>query len=188
MLSKLLSDALQTLLFRYFQPEHYRYSPFAVVGVLLLLGLVNAVAMTPLLGNSTPAILLAILLTMVKWYVLATVMGRWLVRSGEAPLILWGYTLATVDLAIPSLLVFYQPSLALLGMLWQMWTFLAQAIGFIRLGRATGGRVMLGYVGYFVGTMLVGSLVVMMFAQTGALDLQEIHAKIQQILTQPSPK
>ena len=65
-----------------------------------------------------------------------------------------------------------------------MWTFLAQAIGFIRLGRATGGRVMLGYVGYFVGTMLVGSLVVMMFAQTGALDLQEIHAKIQQMLTQ----
>lgn len=188
MLSKLLSDALQALLFRYFQPEHYRYSPFAVLGVLLLLGLVNAVAMTPLLGNSTPAILLAILLTLVKWYVLATVMGRWLVRSGEAPLNLWGYTLATEALAIPSLLVFYQPSLALLGMLWQMWTFLAQAIGFIRLGRATGGRVMLGYVGYFVGTMLVGSLVVMMFAQTGALDLQEIHAKIQQILTQPSPK
>ena len=185
MLYKLLSDALQTLLFRYAPPDHYRYSPFAVFGVLLLLGLVNAAAMSPLLGQGSNAIVLACLLTMVKWVVLTKVMGRWLAGSDKAPLNLWGYTLATEALAIPSLLVFYLPSLALLGMLWQLWTFMAQAIGFIRIGNTTGARVMLGYVWYLVLTMLVGSVLVMIFAQMGALDLQATHDKIQQILTQP---
>lgn len=184
MLSKLLNDALQTLLFRYFEPEHYRYSLFAVCGVLLLLGLVSAAAMTPLLGKDNPAILLAILMTVVKWYVLAKVMERWLIHSGSKPLDFLGYTLATEALAIPSLFVFYQPSLAFFGMLWQIWTFLAQAIGFIRLSHATSGRVILGYMVFFVMTMLVNSILVIVFIQAGALDLQEIHTRIQQIFSQ----
>ncbi|WP_373746009.1 hypothetical protein [Neisseria dentiae] len=189
MLYHFLRDIWDILRLRYKNPADYRYSPAVYAAVLLLIGLVNAaVTEVPLLGKSpavvTLAVLLTVLLTVLKYGVLSLVMGLMLSR-GESKLPLWGFVLASEALSVPLLVLFYAPALAAAGMFWQIWIFVAQAVGLIRMSGRSGWRVMLGYLVYTVLTILTGSILMMVLAQTGLIDLGALAEQAKVILESP---
>lgn len=169
---------------RYKNPADYRYSPAVYAAVLLLIGLVNAAATAPLFGKSPAVVALAVLLTVLKCGVLGMVMGRML-RSGADKLPMWGFVLASEALSVPLLALFYAPALAAAGMFWQIWIFVAQAVGLIRMSGRPGWRVMLGYLVYAVFTIVAGSVLMMVLAQTGLIDLNALAGQAKVILESP---
>ena len=183
MLYQFLKDMWDILRLRFHAPEHYRYTLPAAAAVVLLLGVINAASMSPLFGREPAAIAFAVLLTAVKWLVLARAMRA--VASyygGGAKLPLWGYTLASEALAVPMLLLLYAPQLSALGMFWQVWTFFAQATGFMRIGNISAGKVLLGYFLYLVGTLAVGTVLLMLFITAGWFDADVLNRQMQEIM------
>ncbi len=188
MLYHFLRDMWDILRLRYKNPADYRYSLAVSAAVLLLIGLVNAAATAPLFGKSPAVVTLAVLLTVLKCGVLSLVMGRMLSR-GAAKLPLWGFVLASEALSVPLLALFYAPALAAAGMFWQIWIFVAQAVGLIRMSGQPGWRVMLGYLVYAVLTVVAGSVLMMVLAQIGLIDLDALTEQARVILeSQPQAR
>ncbi len=188
MLYHFLRDMWDILRLRYKNPADYRYSLAVSAAVLLLIGLVNAAATAPLFGKSPAVVTLAVLLTVLKCGVLSLVMGRMLSR-GAPKLPLWSFVLASEALSVPLLVLFYAPALAAVGMFWQIWIFVAQAVGLIRMSGQPGWRVMLGYLVYAVLTVVAGSVLMMVLAQTGLIDLGALTEQARVILeSQPQAR
>ncbi|WP_373796081.1 hypothetical protein [Neisseria dentiae] len=188
MLYHFLRDMWDILRLRYKNPADYRYSLAVSAAVLLLIGLVNAAATAPLFGKSPAVVTLAVLLTVLKCGVLSLVMGRMLSR-GAPKLPLWGFVLASEALSVPLLALFYAPALAAAGMFWQIWIFVAQAVGLIRMSGQPGWRVMLGYLVYAVLTVVAGSVLMMVLAQIGLIDLGALTEQARVILeSQPQAR
>lgn len=186
MLYHFLRDMWDILRLRYKNPADYRYSLAVSAAVLLLIGLVNAAATAPLFGKSPAVVTLAVLLTVLKCGVLSLVMGRMLAR-GAGKLPLWGFVLASEALSVPLLALFYAPALAAAGMFWQIWIFVAQAVGLIRMSGRPGWRVMLGYLVYAVLTVVAGSVLMMVLAQIGLIDLGALTEQARVILEARPP-
>lgn len=182
MLYQFLKDMWDILRLRFHTPEHYRYTLPAAAAVLLLLGIINAASMSPLFGREPAAVAFAVLLTAVKWLVLARAMRAVAGYYGGAKLPLWGYTLASEALAVPMLLLLYVPQAAMVGMVWQVWTFFAQATGFMRIGNISAGKVLLGYFLYLVGTLAVGTVLLMLFITAGWLDAEALNQQMKVIM------
>lgn len=182
MLYRFLQDMLDILRLRYRDPAHYRYPLGVVAAIILLLGVINAAGMSALFGGSDAAIYFAVILTAVKWLVLSRSMRAVLHYYGAPQLPLWGFTLASEALNIPMLAVFYVPQMATVGLFWQVWIFWVQAIGFMKMGNVAGWKVMLGYLLYFVGTLIVGSIVLMLFVQAGWMDADALNRQLQTIM------
>lgn len=183
MLYQFLKDMLDILRLRYKHPSEYRYTFFVMVAVLLLLGLINAASMSTLFGNDTPAIIFAVLLTVVKWLVLSRAMRAVLHYYSGAPYLpLWGFTLTSEALNIPMLALLYVPQLAFIGMFYQIWTFWVQAIGFMKMGNISGWKVMLGYILYLIGTLVIGSIFLILFIQAGWMDADTLNQQLQTIM------
>lgn len=183
MLYQFLKDMLDILRLRYKTPSEYLYSLPVVAAVLLLLGVINAANMSPLFGRHLSAIIFAVLLTVVKWLVLSRAMRAVLhYYNGAQPLPLWGFTLASEALAIPMLALFYVPELAALAMFYHIWTIWVQAIGFMKMGKVTVWKVALGYILYFIGTLIIGSVLLMLFIQAGWMDAETISRQLQNIM------
>ncbi|STZ75732.1 hypothetical protein [Bergeriella denitrificans] len=182
MLDQFLKDMWDILRLRYRNPEEYRYSPAVAAAVVLLLGVINAAGMSALFGNSTAAIVFAVLLTALKWRVLAHMMRAVLRRSGAGDLPLVWFTLLSEALMIPMLLVMYVPQLSPVGLFWQVWTFWVQAIGFMKMGNVSGWKVMLGYIAYFIGTLLAGTVLLLAFVQFGWLDAELLNQRLESIM------
>lgn len=185
MLYHFLRDMWDILRLRYKHPADYRYTLPVCAAVLLLLGLVNAAATAPVFGKSPAAVVFAVLLTVLKCGVLSTVMSRTLLRDTLPKLPLWGFILASEALSVPLLALFYIPSLAAAGLFWQIWIFWVQALGLIKMSAQPGWRVMLGYLAYAVSTVLAGSVLMMVFAQAGWLDLAALSEQAKIILEAP---
>lgn len=182
MLYQFLRDMWDVLRLRYKQPEEYRYSIPVNLAVLLLLGIINAAASAPLFGKSTPLIVFAVLLTVLKCLILSRVMSGML-RQPQAPrLPFWGFVLATEALAIPTLLLLYVPAMASIGLFWQIWIFWVQIIGFMKLSGQKGGKIIIGYIVYALITLLAGTLLLMLFSQAGLIDLQQLTEQFENIL------
>ncbi|UOO82324.1 hypothetical protein LVJ83_02275 [Uruburuella testudinis] len=188
MLYHLLRDMLDVLRLRYQQPDHYRYTPPAVIAVLVLIGLVNAAGMSPMFGNSIGTIAFAILLTVVKWLLLGHVMRTMLHYYGAPKLPLWGFILVSEALVIPALAMFYLPSLAFVGVFWQVWTFWVQAIGLMKMGNVSALRILLGYVVYVLLLMVAGALLLALFGQLGLMDLQSISEQMNSMVNNGLPR
>lgn len=184
MLIQLLRDMWDILRLRYKAPQDYRYTLPAILAVLLLIGLVNAASMSPLFGNSSGAILFAVVLTFLKWLVLSVVMRGVLHYYGAPKMPLGGFTLASEALLIPALAVIYVPALGFIGIFWQVWTFWVQAIGYMKMGQVSGWRVLLGYAAYLVVLMLAGTLLMMAFGQLGLLDLQNLNEQMNTMMNE----
>ncbi|MCS4533302.1 hypothetical protein [Neisseria montereyensis] len=182
MLYQLLRDMLDLLRLRYKAPTEYRYTLIVYIAVLLLLGFVNAASMAPIFGQSTAAVVFAVLLTVLKYLILTRAMGGILHYYG-APKISWrGFILATEALTAPLLILFYIPALATAGLFWQIWVFWVQVIGLIKLSGRTGWQTLIGYFVYFIGTILVGGLLMGAFVGAGFFDLDTISQQAQTIL------
>ncbi|QEY25901.1 hypothetical protein [Neisseria zalophi] len=182
MLYQLLRDMLDLLRLRYKAPTEYRYTLIVYIAVLLLLGFVNAASMAPIFGKSSAAVVFAVLLTVLKYLILTRAMGGVLHYYG-APQISWrGFILATEALTAPLLILFYIPALATFGLFWQIWVFWVQVIGLIKLSGRTGWQTLLGYIVYFIATILIGGLLMGAFVGTGLFDLDTISQQAQTIL------
>ena len=183
MLYQFLKDMLDILRLRYRSPMEYLYTLPVIAAVLLLLGIINAASMSPLFGQEPAAIVFAVLLTIVKWLVLSHALRTVIHYYGGTPrLPLWGFTLASEALAIPMLALFYVPQLATLALFYQAWSFGAQAIGFMKMGNVSGWKIMLGYLLYFLGTLAVGSVLLILFIQAGWMDADTLNQQLQAIM------
>lgn len=182
MLYQFVRDMWDVLRLRYKNPEEYRYSLPVNLAVLLLIGIVNAAASVPLLGKSTPLIVFAVLLTVLKCVILSRTMSAALRHQNAPRQPFWGFVLVTESLAVPLLLLFYVPSLASVGVFWQIWIFWVQIIGFMNTSKQRGGKVVLGYLMYALMTLIAGTLLIMVFAQAGWLDLQELSQQFENIM------
>ncbi|WP_416191346.1 hypothetical protein [Neisseria sp. CCUG12390] len=187
MLYHFLKDMFDILRLRYKTPAEYLYTLPVIAAVLLLLGVINAANMSPLFGQHPAAIVFAVLLTVVKWLVLSRAMRAVLhYYNGAQPLPLWGFTLASEALSIPMLALFYIPQLAVAAMFYQVWIFWVQAIGFMRMGNVSVWKVAVGYILYFIGTLIIGSILLMLFIQAGWMDAEAINRQLQIIMQPPA--
>ena len=174
MLYHFLKNMLDILRLRYKHPAEYTYPLPVILAVLLLLGMINAAAMSALFGKDAAAVVFSILLTAVKWLILSRTMSAVLHYYGAPRLPLQGFTLASEALNIPMLLVLYVPQLSPLGLLWQIWAFWAQAIGYIKMG----------YIAYFICTLIAGSALLMLFTHLGWMNEEMLRHQLQTILQQ----
>ena len=71
MLYHFLKNMLDILRLRYKHPAEYTYPLPVILAVLLLLGMINAAAMSALFGKDAAAVVFSILLTAVKWLILS---------------------------------------------------------------------------------------------------------------------
>lgn len=186
MLYQLFKDMLDILRLRYKKPEEYIYTLSVIIAVILLLGLINAASMSPLFGKTPAAIAFAVVLTTIKWLILSYTMKMLLHYYGAAKQSLYGFVLASEAMSIPMLAVFYIPQLAMFALFWQVWTFWVQAIGFMKMGNVSGWKVMIGYMLYFIGTLLIGSVVLMLFIQAGWLDTNSLNQQLQILMNDHS--
>ena len=184
----LFLDALAALRLRFHPAEHYRYNSAVIIAALLVVGAINAAAMSPILGNSSGTIGFAVALTVLKWAVLSVVMAKVLHYYGAPQMRLYGFIAMTELLAAPLIAMLYWPQgLSFVGLLWQVWILVVQIIGLTRLSGQSGGKVLLGYLAYFALLMLAGSLLLMVFNAAGWLDIQAMAAEMQKITQTPQP-
>ena len=80
------------------------------------------------------------------------------------------------------LALFYVPQLATLALFYQVWAFWAQVIGFMKMGNISGWKIMLGYLLYFLGTLAVGSVLLILFIQAGWMDAETLNQQLQAIM------
>lgn len=184
MLYHFLKNMLNILRLRYKHPAEYTYPLPVILAVLLLLGMINAAAMSALFGKDAAAVVFSILLTAVKWLILSRTMSAVLHYYGAPRLPLQGFTLASEALNIPMLLVLYVPQLSPLGLLWQIWAFWTQAIGYMKMGNVAGWKVAVGYIAYFICTLIAGSALLMLFTHLGWMNEEMLRHQLQTILQQ----
>ncbi|MCF7529117.1 hypothetical protein ACOR62_01355 [Neisseria lisongii] len=181
MLYQFFKDMLDIVRLRFRAPEEYHYPLSVTLAAVLLLGLMNAAGVGVFFVSVPVAVAAAMLMTAAKWYVLSRVMRRVLKRKNEAAVPLWGFTLVSEALAAPMLVLLYEPTqvVALVCMFWQTWIFWTQFAGFMKLGRASFGRVLLGYAVYVCAVVLVVFLLLMVFLQLGWLDIEGIRQQFE---------
>lgn len=183
MLLKLITDARNALLLRYKPAAEYRYAPPAIIGILLLLGLQNAAAFTPLFGRDAAAIVFSLVFVTAKWLLLSLIMQTILRpanRAGKTSY--FGFILATEALLAPALIVLYYPDLAGVAVFWQIWCFWAQAAGLMYLSRSNGIKVLLGYLCYAIAMIITASVLIGIFVGLGLFDQAELMKRSQEIL------
>lgn len=184
MLYNLFRDACHIVCLRFERPEHYRYSAPASIAVLLLLGIIKAVGMSPIFGNSPAAVALSMLIALIQCLALAAGMRLALSKKMPQNVSWWGFVLASESLIFPALIAVYVPQLAVLVGLWNIWILWVQIAGFVRLSQQSIGRVMLGYLYYFLLGMLAGSAVLVLFDSSGWIDMQAVMENFQNLLQQ----
>lgn len=184
----LLRDALNAMRMRYQPAEAYDYGLPVFVAVMLAVGVVNAVMMTPLFGNSTGALAFGVLVSVTRWLVLTRVAAE-ILRPARSPRIPFlGYTLATEALMLPSILMLYVNELAFPLSLWTTWAFWAQAIGFYHISQQRAMKVLAVYVLYALGSMILIAVFLAMFVSEGWLDWQIIQQNLEAYMTKMQMK
>lgn len=183
MLYQFFQDMLDILRLRYRHPATYLYTLPVVLAIIVVLGAINAVSMSPLLGNSSAAIFFAILLTLLKWVILSRSMRKVVSYYSQNSLPFAGFTLLSEALMIPMVLLFYVPKLAMLGLFYQLWIFSVQVIGFTKMGQVSAWKIAIGYILYSVITLIIGTLLLSLFMMAGWFDADVINQQLQNIMS-----
>lgn len=200
-----LLDALATLRMRYLPQEEYRYPITVLVAVIAVLTLVNAAVLNfnvqsmltvatehlpagsaplkPIFANQFNLIITAFFFTLLKWGVLVFSLQKILGYYGANKLQLIGFIFVTEALIIPELALIYAPGLALIGMIWQFWTFLVQINGVVHFSGLSPFKVIIGYIGYFAILLLTSFLVFGALIVAGVVDAPALF-KIAELLQQ----
>lgn len=179
----LVQDARKVTMLRFEPAEHYRYGLPVFVMVMVAVGCVNLAGITPLLGNSAQTIFFAILMAVTRWLVLTRVAAEILRPNRNAPRIPFlGYTLMTEAMVIPNVLLFYVSELTMVLMFWNAWIFWVQAIGFYHISQQKWTKILWVYLIYWVGSVLLLALFLMMLVQAGWFDINEIKANFDQLM------
>ncbi|EGV34909.1 hypothetical protein [Neisseria weaveri] len=178
MLYKFLNDMLGILRLRYQAASEYRYTLPVILAVILLMGFIEASKMSYILGSGDGVIAYAVLFTATRCLLMCSVMRFMLQQPNQPKQNLCGFVLASEALSIPSLAVLYIPTLAALGLFWQIWTFGAQYNGFMKLSGHSSTKVLVGYIAYAIAMILASSVLMLMFIQVDWLDAQHINDAI----------
>lgn len=178
----LFYDAGNALRFRYKPAEAYRYGWGVFAAVMLAVGCVQAADLSVLLGHGNAVLAFGVVVALVRWLVLTRVMTALMHHYGSPRIPFLGYTLMTEALVLPGLLAFYLPPDWMgLVMMWNVWTFWAQAAGFMQISGQSGMKVLFGYVLYFVVSVLLVGVIFGLFAAAGWLDAEQLLKNWQQM-------
>lgn len=184
----LVFDAFNAMRMRYQAAEAYDYGWPVFVAIMLAIGIINAVMMSPLFGYSAAALVFGILISTTRWLVLTRVAAE-ILRPARSPRIPFlGYTLATEALMLPNIIMIYVPALALPILCWTIWAFWAQAIGFYHISQQGAVKVLMVYVLYHIALVLLGAIFLTMFIVEGWLDWQVIQQNLEAYIMQMNMK
>lgn len=181
-LYQLLRDAADVLRLRFYPIEHYRYGLPVMLAIMLGVGMVHAVMLKPIFGNSHGVMMLGLVFALLKWLLLTRAMTAVLHYFGGPHTPFLAYTLLTEALVLPLLVLPYIPEAAPFFQFWNIWIFWVQLLGFAKIGQQPIAKVLMGYVVYFVLTMAFGSIMVALFNLGGWLDLSELQNNLAQYL------
>ncbi len=188
-----LLDAWAVLRMRFKPQDEYRYSLPVVIAILAALTLINASALginsnnmlqsatelqpageaslLPIFSSHIHLILTALAFTILKLVVLCFSLQKVLGYFGSNKLQLMGFIFITEALMIPEILLIYAPSLAIVGIIWQFWTFLVQINGVVYFSGLPPFRVVIGYIAYFVLMLFSGVILAAILTATGLINL-----------------
>ena len=141
---RLMSDAANLMRLRLRPAEEYTYPLLDCLGALVMVAAVNTAVRSSVLNGQYGMIAFVLCLYLVKWPVFTGVMTRLMGATGGRRQSLWGYTLLTEVLYLPTLLGLYVPSLALLLQVWVAWAFAVGVMGYARLCGVRLWQVLLG--------------------------------------------
>lgn len=175
----LLNDASNIIRLRYQPAEHYHYPLPACLVVMLAIGSINAAGMTPIFGEGLATLSFAILVSVVRWLVLARAMTATLHYYGSPRLPLWGFVLVSEALMLPMVLLFYAPQLSPILMFWEAWIFWVQAIGFHHLSKQNGLKILLGYLLYVGTASVITGVLFVLFILAGWFDWETVQQNLE---------
>lgn len=183
-LLKLLRDARDVLLFRFYPIDHYRYGLPVMLMLMVAVGVVNALMLKPMLGNGQSVMMLGFVFALLKWLLLTRATTSILQYFGSPRIPFLGYALLTESLVLPLLLLPYFPEMAMIFQLWNLWIFWAQLIGFARISQQPISKVLIAYVVYFILVMAFGLIMLGLFNLGGWLDMTELQKNIEKLMKQ----
>lgn len=177
---RLMSDAANLMRLRLRPAEEYTYPLLDCLGALVMVAAVNTAIRSSVLNGQYGMIAFVLCLYLVKWPVFTGVMTRLMDALGGRRQSLWGYTLLTEVLYLPTLLGLYVPSLALLLQVWVAWAFAVGVMGYARLCGVRLWQVLLGYIASSCALMVTAMVMMLLFAAVGIINLTQLEQDMQQ--------
>lgn len=177
---RLMSDAANLMRLRLRPAEEYTYPLLDCLGALVMVAAVNTAVRSSVLNGQYGMIAFVLCLYLVKWPVFTGVMTRLMGALGGRRQSLWGYTLLTEVLYLPTLLGLYVPSLALLLQVWVAWAFAVGVMGYARLCGVRLWQVLLGYIASSCALMVTAMAMMLLFAAVGIINLTQLEQDMQQ--------
>ena len=177
---RLMSDAANLMRLRLRPAEEYTYPLLDCLGALVMVAAVNTAVRSSVLNGQYGMIAFVLCLYLVKWPVFTVVMTRLMGALGGRRQSLWGYTLLTEVLYLPTLLGLYVPSLALLLQVWMAWAFAVGVMGYARLCGVRLWQVLLGYIASSCALMVTAMAMMLLFAAVGIINLTQLEQDMQQ--------
>ena len=177
---RLMSDAANLMRLRLCPAEEYTYPLLDCLGALVMVAAVNTAVRSSVLNGQYGMIAFVLCLYLVKWPVFTGVMTRLMGALGGRRQSLWGYTLLTEVLYLPTLLGLYVPSLALLLQVWVAWAFAVGVMGYARLCGVRLWQVLLGYIASSCALMVTAMAMMLLFAAVGIINLTQLEQDMQQ--------
>ena len=175
-----MSDAANLMRLRLRPAEEYTYPLLDCLGALVMVAAVNTAVRSSVLNGQYGMIAFVLCLYLVKWPVFTGVMTRLMGALGGRRQSLWGYTLLTEVLYLPTLLGLYVPSLALLLQVWMAWAFAVGVMGYARLCGVRLWQVLLGYIASSCALMVTAMAMMLLFAAVGIINLTQLEQDMQQ--------
>lgn len=177
---RLMSDAANLMRLRLRPAEEYTYPLPDCLGALVMVAAVNTAVRSAVLNGQYGMIAFVLCVYLVKWPVFTGVMTRLMGAFGGRRQSLWGYTLLTEVLYLPTLLGLYVPSLALLLQVWVAWAFAVGVMGYARLCGVRLWQVLLGYIASFCALVVTAMAMMLLFAAAGIINLTQLEQNMQQ--------
>ena len=177
---RLMSDAANLMRLRLRPAEEYTYPLLDCLGALVMVAAVNTAVRSSVLNWQYGMIAFVLCLYLVKWPVFTGVMTRLMGALGGRRQSLWGYTLLTEVLYLPTLLGLYVPSLALLLQVWVAWAFAVGVMGYARLCGVRLWQVLLGYIASSCALVVTAMAMMLLFAAVGIINLTQLEQDMQQ--------
>ena len=177
---RLMSDAANLMRLGLRPAEEYTYPLLDCLGALVMVAAVNTAVRSSVLNGQYGMIAFVLCLYLVKWPVFTGVMTRLMGALGGRRQSLWGYTLLTEVLYLPTLLGLYVPSLALLLQVWVAWAFAVGVMGYARLCGVRLWQVLLGYIASSCALVVTAMAMMLLFAAVGIINLTQLEQDMQQ--------
>lgn len=184
---RLIADAWGLMRLNFKPAADYAYPLPVIAAALLVVGAVNAAGVAPWFQQEYGIAALMFVLHVLKWPVFSWAANVVLGYYGRQKHHFAGYILASEILVVPALLLLYWPEAGLPVMLWQMWAFAATMLGLVKLSETSVWKVLLAHVAGLVLMLPVMLLVLVVFAQTGWLDLERFNHVVLEMMQQPKP-